>query len=299
MAETIESLRRKIQTAEDLQSVVKTMKALAAVNIRQYEKAVESLSDYYRTIEMGLQVVLQAGVEEPIVAKTGVNNRLAGMVFGSDQGMCGQLNEQVVGHALQVMNDLDVLPEDRTIFAIGARVSGRLEERGQTVEETLTIPSSAAGMTFMVQRLLTKMEESHAISGFDRVFLFYNKPLSGAAYVPDAVHLLPLDQTWLDRLKQKRWPTRTRPLVTTDRDKLLSSCVRQYLFVSLYRALADSLASENASRLASMQNAERNIEDRLEELNTQFRQERQMSITVELLDIVGGFEALTGKHKEC
>jgi F-type H+-transporting ATPase subunit gamma len=80
-----------------------------------------------------------------------------------------------------------------------------------------------------------------------------------------------------------------------DRDQLFSALIRQYLFVSLFRACAESLASENASRLAAMQGAERNIEERLEELQTQFHQQRQMTITEELLDIVAGFEALSGK----
>ena len=69
--------------------------------------------------------------------------------------------------------------------------------------------------------------------------------------------------------------------------------IRQYLFVSLYRAFAESLASENASRLRAMQAAEENITERLEELNAQFRSERQSAITEELFDIVAGFEALT------
>jgi F-type H+-transporting ATPase subunit gamma len=77
-----------------------------------------------------------------------------------------------------------------------------------------------------------------------------------------------------------------------DWNRLFSSLIQQYLFVSLYRAFAESLASENAGRLASMQAAERNIEDLLEELNSQFQQQRQSSITEELLDIVAGFEAL-------
>ncbi len=77
-----------------------------------------------------------------------------------------------------------------------------------------------------------------------------------------------------------------------DRNRLFSALIRQYVFVSLYRACVESMASENASRLTSMQAAEKNIEDRLEELNAQYRHERQSSITSELLDIISGFEAL-------
>ncbi|MFP3870922.1 MAG: F0F1 ATP synthase subunit gamma, partial [Syntrophobacteria bacterium] len=82
------------------------------------------------------------------------------------------------------------------------------------------------------------------------------------------------------------------PMYTMAWDPLFSALIREYLFISLFRAFAESLASENASRLASMQGAEKNIEERLGELRTRFHQQRQMSITEELLDIVAGFEAL-------
>jgi F-type H+-transporting ATPase subunit gamma len=65
------------------------------------------------------------------------------------------------------------------------------------------------------------------------------------------------------------------------------------MFMALYRAYAESLASENAHRLASMQSAEKNIEQHMDRLNAQYHQIRQSSITEELLDIVAGFEALT------
>jgi F-type H+-transporting ATPase subunit gamma len=76
---------------------------------------------------------------------------------------------------------------------------------------------------------------------------------------------------------------------------LFSQLVQQYLFISLYQAMAASLAAENASRLAATQSAERNIRDRLEDLTSQYRQQRQSAITAELLDVVSGFEALTGE----
>jgi F-type H+-transporting ATPase subunit gamma len=82
-----------------------------------------------------------------------------------------------------------------------------------------------------------------------------------------------------------------------DEKRLVQSLVHEYLFVSLFRAFADSLASENASRLASMQVAERNIEDRLQALTAESRRLRQDSITAELLDIIASFEALREQQR--
>ncbi|MBW1769289.1 MAG: F0F1 ATP synthase subunit gamma, partial [Deltaproteobacteria bacterium] len=127
----------------------------------------------------------------------------------------------------------------------------------------------------------------------DQVILFYNRPLSGASYRPHTLYLLPVDLGWFQDLEGKPWPSRALPFFTMDWSRLFSSLIREYLFASLYRAFAESLASENASRLALMQAAERTIEDRLEELHTEFHQQRQSSIMEELLDILAGFEALT------
>ena len=87
-------------------------------------------------------------------------------------------------------------------------------------------------------------------------------------------------------------------MFTMDETQLFQALIHEYLFVSLFRAFAESLASENASRLASMQVAERNIEDHLRALSTEARQSRQMTITSELLDIIAAFEALRGKEKK-
>jgi len=101
-----------------------------------------------------------------------------------------------------------------------------------------------------------------------------------------------VDRAWLARIQEEPWPTRVLPDFSMGWDALFSALIRQYLFVSLYRAFAESLASENASRLAAMQSAERNIDERLTELRGRFNQQRQSTITEELLDIVSGFEAL-------
>jgi len=293
--QTVESLKRTIKSAQDLQSVVRTMKALAAVSIRQYQKAVESLADYNRTVEMGMQVAL-AQKTNGEASEAPTPSRLAGaIIFGSDQGLCGQLNEQIATHALRELASCGAGKESREVITVGQRVNDYVEDAGQRVAENLTNPSSTAGITPMVQELILILEDWHIQRRFEHVYLFYNEYLSGATYRPHTLHLLPLDRVFLAQLTRRPWPSRTLPLFTMEWNMLFSGLVREYFFVSLYRAFAESLASENASRLASMQNAEKNIEERLQELFGQFHRQRQMTITEELLDIVSGFEALSDK----
>ncbi len=292
--ETLEGLKRRIASTEDLQSVVKTMKSLAAVKIRQYQNAVEAVEAYNKTVEMGLQAVLYGW---PDTGRGGTaaesDKRLGAVVFGSDQGMCGQLNDQVASYAAEAMEKRNVRPDHRNILSVGQRMTARLESQGQLLEESFSLPNSVHGITDKVGELLLRIESWTDVRGLDRIFLFYSRPTSGASFKPHSVRLLPVDQHWLAEIKKNQWPTAMLPLYTMERGQLFSKLIRQYLFVSLFRAFADSAASENASRLASMQRAEGNIKEQLEELNKRYHMQRQMSITEELLDIVSGFEALT------
>lgn len=291
--QTVEALRETIASVEDLQSVVRTMKTLAAVSIRQYEKAVEALADYSRTIDLGLHVVLSEGPHEMLRLPGLKGGSLGAVIMGSDQGLCGRFNEQIVSHALDALNELEPRQDHRVVVCLGARANAHIEEAGQQVEEHFSVPGSLTGVTPVVQGILMKLEELQALRELDRVVLFYNEPLPGASYHSHTLQLLPLDRNWFGKTLRQAWPTHGLPIYTMDRNRLFAALVRQYLFVSLYRALVESLASENASRLASMQVAERSIGERLEYLNAQSRHQRQSSITEELLDIVAGLEALS------
>jgi len=119
---TLESLQRQIATAQDLKSVVKTMKVLAAVSIRQYERAVEALADYTRTIELGLQAVLNEPSIADLPGQSQTNHRIVAIVFGSDQGMCGQFNQQIATDAIAQIQPLLHASADLTLVADGGRV---------------------------------------------------------------------------------------------------------------------------------------------------------------------------------
>ena len=289
---TLESLRKKIQSAEDLHTIVRTMKTLSSVNIRHYEKAVKSVAEYYRTVDLGLQVVLKNGPIDVLTVPEDKDRGLCAVIFGSDQGLCGGFNDHIVSHVLEVMNVREVSRERRTVVCIGSRAADLLEEEGQPVEKILPIPGSLAGITSVMQQIVMLINEWQGEGRIGSVSLFYNKPVSNISYDPHTEHLLPLEREWFQTILSKSWPSHVLPTFTMERGNLFSSLIRQYVFVSLYRACIESMASENASRAASMQAAEKNIEERLENLNALYRHQRQSSITDELLDIVSGFEAL-------
>jgi len=291
--QSLEGIRRSISTAEDLQSVVRMMKGVAAANIREFERAVASLGDYSRAIELGIQTLLRSRPERLVATAPTSDGRLGAVVFGSDQGMCGRFNQQIATHAVTEIKKLAPRNEDRTILIVGARILALLEMDALEIDERVATTTSLAGITSLVQEILMHIESWRERGAADRILLFYNEALGGAKYEPHTHQLFPVDFDWLRELRSREWPSNRLPIYTIDWDGLFSSLIREHLYIGIFRAAAESLASENASRLASMQVAERNIDDRLEELQVKYRHKRQQTITEELLDIISGFEALS------
>jgi F-type H+-transporting ATPase subunit gamma len=290
---TLENLKTQIGTIDLLQSVVRTMKTLAAVSIRQQEKAIQTLSDYSRTIDMGLAILLNQGAGEIVEQLPVSDGKLGAVIIGSDQGLCGRFNEQVVSFALEKLRNQEPEESRRIILCVGRRAHMYLAESEARVDGVISAPVSVTGIIPAVNSLLVTIEQWHAQLGIGRVVICSNRLLAGTTCRPEILHLLPLDRERLRELASRPWPGTTIPLYTMERNRLFSLLVRQSLFASLYRVLAESMAGENASRLASMQAAEKNIGERLDELNLRFRDLRQGAITEELLDIVAGFEAMT------
>ena len=292
MSDTTESLRRKISSAGDLQSVVRTMKALAASSIGQYEKSVRALADYYRTVELGLGACFRENepaammVEPKVSARAGA---ISAIVFGSDQGLVGQFNDVVADYAIKA---LAALPGKAQVWAVGERVHARLADAGLRLAGLFTVPNSVQAITPLVGEIQIE-SEAHRDKGENAgLWVFHNRPLSGALYEPVSQRLLPLDAQWQQGLAKVRWPTANLPQVMGGGSATLRALIREYLFISLFRACAESLASENASRLAAMERADKNINDLLEQLHGSFHQLRQSSIDEELFDVISGFEAL-------
>ncbi len=292
MTEGAAGLRRTISSARSLQSVVRTMKALAASSIGQYEQSVRSLADYDRTVALALSVCLRAdGTSNTPLATPPRSERRApvAVVFGSDQGLVGQFNETMADFAWARLSHL---PVPATVWAVGERVFTRLCDAGAaSVRGPLPVPLSVKGITALVDRILLETEAAQSAQALSDLLIFHHRPQAASLYAPVSQRLLPLDDAWRRERVALPWPTRNLPQVIRAGKATLRVLIGEYLFVSLFRACAESLASENASRLAAMERADKNISELLDELQGRFNRLRQSGIDAELFDVVAGFEA--------
>ncbi len=292
MSDTLANLRRKIDGAVKLESVVRTMKAVAASSIGQYEAAVRSLADYERSVEFGLSVCFRQGGAGFLPFKRRKGAEVTGaIVFGSDQGLVGQFNEAM---AEFVEKTLATTPGEKKIWAVGERIYGHLADAGLPLTGQFAVPSSVHAITGLVGQLQMAMETQG--SACMKIEVFYTKLTSGAQYEPITQRLLPLDAQWQKNLIKIQWPTKNLPELFGSHETTLRAFIREYLFITLFKACAESLTSENASRLVAMQRAEKNIDSLMADLNRTFYRLRQSSIDEELFDVIAGFNALSTKR---
>ena len=232
------------------------------------------------TIEYSSLHACRSTLEDPTCA----------IVYGTDQGLVGQFNDVLADFAARALN---ALPGEKKVWAVGERVHARLTDAGLHPVSLFVVPTSVSAITPLIGQILVESGSHHGKGDFGQLYLFHNRPKSGSAYEAVRQCLLPLDAEWQRGLAHLPWPTRNLPEALGGSEQTLRALVREYLFVSLYRACAESLASENASRLAAMQRAEKNIDDLVESLSQSFRRLRQTSIDEELFDVVSGYESLS------
>jgi F-type H+-transporting ATPase subunit gamma len=288
VSDSLEGLRRKLDGARQLGAVVRAMKAISASSVVQYEKAVAALSQYQHSVELGLSLCL--GDEHPAAMRPNTGGSSAGaLIFGSDQGLVGRFNNVIGDFAVETLR---TLPGPKTVWVVGERVCPPLEAAGLTVGKRFAVPSSVAAITTLVTGIQIEIEGYTAANRYGVIHVFHNSPRPAARYEVAKQRLLPLDAAWYQRIRETSWPNTQLAQVLGDRTTSMTSLIHEQLFICLYRACAESLASENASRLEAMQRAEQNIERVSDGLQRSLNRLRQSSIDEELFDVLAGFNAL-------
>jgi F-type H+-transporting ATPase subunit gamma len=289
MSDSLDGLRRKLEGARQLGSVVRAMKAISASSIVQYEHAVAALGQYQDSVELGLSLCLDANQPLARGPIRGGDSQTGALVFGSDQGLVGRFNDVIGDFAAGALGKL---PGSKTVWAVGARVCPPLEAAGLTVTKRFVVPSSVGAITALVTEIQIEMESYTAANRHSEIHVFHNSPRSATHFESVSQRLLPLDAAWYQRMRAIPWPNARFAQLLGDRTASVAGLIHEQLFISLYRACAESLASENASRLASMQRAEDNIESVVGDLQQSLNRLRQSSIDEELFDVIAGFNAL-------
>jgi F-type H+-transporting ATPase subunit gamma len=297
----LQQLRSGIHVMEDLQVVVRTMKAMARVALRRYETARESIHDYAANVDLALHAFLQerrfsetgelpsflAAGTEPAAERVGL------ILFGSDHGLCGTFNERMQRRHADLLEHRGLDHRLCRHVVVGRRLSALMGEDRDGAGGDVGLPHSVEGIAPLIQKLMLLIEQwRFGAEPVEQILIIHHRMVAAARSEVAVRQLLPLERSRLQRLWSVPWPSQARPMLFGQPADLFSAILREMVTVTLHQAAIESLASENAARLDAMHAAERHLEERLADLNLEYRRERQSAITAELLDVVAGFEAL-------
>lgn len=284
---TQEVLKKRIKTTNDLYGIVTTMKLLSSVSVGQYEKALVSLNQYTQTISLAFQGLFrQEFFSLPNTSNHQKSGKTLVIVIGSDNGLVGRFNWELV----QEVKKESPLASMKLI-TIGKRLSTSFFSKGLKPDFSYSNSNTLSEISSLADTILTKVNQLISADNFEKVLLFYNKKEHNS-FQPQKLQLLPFSEEILKQLKETPWSGRMLPLINPENESLFSALSQEYLIVFLVQALTSSLACEHYIRMLHMQQAEKNIEKKLAQLDLIYQQERQNQITNELIDIVSGAQAM-------
>ncbi len=288
-----QNIKRMINSAENLKSIVGTMKAYASSNIVQFQTAAKASMEYSEIVDMSLFVVLsdQSETKKDSNKDKDKDKGFLYIIFGSDHGLAGRFNENISVFAEDIITSDTV---NSKIIVVGQQVYSRLEHT-KRITNSYTGPQSVEAITESVLDLLFKIEEYREETR--EIIMIYNMPEEHSSFKVKKESLYPVDFNEITK-RVATWDSNSLPVILIDKELILSELLKQYFFITLYKTFCYSLAAENASRLASMQSAEKNIEERLEGLLSDFRRKRQNDITEEINDVISGFKAIRKNKME-
>ncbi|MDD2457567.1 MAG: F0F1 ATP synthase subunit gamma [Eubacteriales bacterium] len=288
MSESASDLQRKIGHVHELHELVRAMKALALSSISLFEQAIISLESYAQVVETSLGACFRdIGPISPVLEQR-IKSRHQGtavIVFGSDHGLVGSFNHDIAQFARE---EIKSMAKPLQVIAVGERASSQLIECGISPGQTLKTPHSVPLITPLVSQVLAELDAS----GMTTCYLLYHEPGFATDYQPVIDQVLPFDDRLSGRWTSIPWPGQALPEVLEGGAVAVRSLIREFLFITIYRACALSITSENSSRLSAMQRADQNIEALLDELKSDYNQQRQRLIDDDLFDVLSGYEAL-------
>lgn len=294
---SLKDVKMKIVGVGKTQQITKAMNMVASAKLRGAQARIERFRPYasrYRSVLMELAKKVEGAVN-PLLEVHEELKTTCVIVVTSDRGLCGSFNAAIIDKAMRLIKEKQA--GGRQVKAICVGRKGRDAIRRMPGVEMIAGYADRMGS---LDFSLASTVGDTVIAGYqngemDEVFLTYGEFVSMAHQPPRLVQLLPFEtpkdeETATD---EPKGPT-CEYLYEPDEEQLLGVILPRYLKVQTYRGMLDTSASENAARMAAMDNATRNCKDLINSLTLLYNKTRQASITSELIDIVGGAEAQNG-----
>lgn len=312
----LKAIRDRIQSVKNTKKITEAMRLVAAARVRRAQEqviATRPFADRLAQVLFGLQTRLKfEDVDLPLLKKREVKS-VGLLVVSGDRGLCGGYNSNVIRRAENRAKELQAEGLDVTLVVVGRKANQYFQRRGYKIDKSYSgleqIPTASEATDIADELLSLFLSEK-----VDRIELVYTRFVSLVSSRPVVQTLLPLDTQGLEaaddeifrltsrggqfQVEREKVSSAVQPLprdmiFEQDPVQILDSLLPLYLSNQLLRALQESAASELAARMTAMSNASENAGELIKTLSLSYNKARQAAITQELLEVVGGAEALT------
>ncbi len=291
MPQSTREILRRIKGIKSTQQITRAMEMVAAVKLNRVRTLAENSRPYVNRLGTLMRIIRSSemAVDHPVFS-TKEGSRLLLIVITSDRGLCGTFNINMINAVLQFLEEQK--GKQVSIIAVGKKGYDTLVRRGYAIEQFFPVPwgSTLASDLRTINTLLTEGFNAQKIDG---VHLYYTQFINVLRHVPTHVKLLPLSPL-SEEEKKHLIKGEIDFIMEPSFQELALSLIPQYIETQIYHCLIESVTSEQAARMVSMRNATDNADEMIKNLTLTFNKARQASITRELIDIIGGVEAMKG-----
>lgn len=292
----LRELKRRIGGVKNTAKITQAMKMVSAAKLKRGQRAIESARPYVLKMQEILGNVI-AGIGDdyhnPLLTERDVKN-VAIVVVGSDKGLCGSFNANIFKMVNTfIKDDLSVNYPNANIelISVGNKTVSKFSKTKMNVTENFK--DIFGSLEFSSAQRIIKTFESKFVNGeVDKVYVIYNEFINVIRQEVRVEQLLPINPTESLASDKSTSSARISYIFEPNEKEIMDDLLPKLLNISLWRTLLESNAAENASRMMAMDNATTNANDLVSELNLKYNKERQAAITTEMLEIVGGAEAL-------
>jgi F-type H+-transporting ATPase subunit gamma len=283
-------IRRRIRGVKNIKQVTRAMNMIASARLRRAQTKAEAARPYAQRLSEILQDVQASGVggRHPLLAQRAVN-RIGVILVTSDRGLCGAFNASVFRETDQFLRRQTV---PVGLITVGKKGRDYYRARGVTVDAHFAQPSRDVRLE-EVGAISKQIITDYSKGAYDQIYLAYSQFISVLRSAPVVMRLLPLEKR--DEATKVGGPHAAYQF-EPEGDELLNTLLPQYIEVVIYRALVESLASEQAARMVAMKAATDSASDMIDSLTRKYNRVRQGSITTQILEVVSGAEALKHEH---
>jgi len=281
-------IRNRIKSLKGTQQITKAMKMVAAAKVRRAQDRVMATRPYAQKLKEMFQHVAhklaEQDVNEPLLEQREVKN-VGIVIVTSDKGLCGGYNSNIIRFAAQKMEEVLAQGQTPHVWIVGNKGINFFRQEGLSVLARYSalpaVPSYAEA-----EMLTEAMSQAFLDRKVDKVVLLYTRFVSMLQYTPTELVLLPVAPPEGEAAPKAEYIFEPDPVT------LLRSILPRYISRQILRALLESAASQLAAQMTAMDAATKNADDLLTNLNIVYNKVRQAHITTEILEVVGGAEAL-------